>query len=227
MLTAPQIVTIIEASLAEREKGTSRGTRAALEHAAAKIAGILEEDNRMAVSAAALENEVTSTLMDMLAATILATLIEEEGGGRANIVYSPMSMDHMMKHYTYTTENDGLIRTVRITLREDSNLNDESAWRDPSNRHGVMHQDETGAGAKPQAEPKVHDRPVWAIRHVGVDGEPRLAKMHDQGDAARHLADYSVDGAPLPEVQNRFCLHIGCPTTGCLEESAPEVASEG
>lgn len=233
MLTAPQIVTIIEASLAEREKGTSRGTRVALEKAAEKIAGILEEDNKMLVSAAALENEVTSTLMDMLAATILATLIEEEGGGRSNITYSPMSMEHMAQHYTYETENDGLIRTVRIKLREDSNLNDQAAWREPSNRHGLVpvESEVSGAGAKPQAEPKEHNRPVWAIRYIDKEEQPHLALMHDQADATRHVGDYESPGAPLPEVQNRWCLHADCPTTGCLmsdklRDPAPEVASE-
>lgn len=200
---------------------------------AAKIATLFE-DNGATVAAAALENEVTSTLMDMLAATILATLIEEEGGGRANITYSPMSMEHMAQHYTYETENNGLIRTVRIKLREDSNLNDQAAWREPSNRHGLTEVLPAGAeaGAKPQAEPKVHDRPLWAIRYIDKEEKPHLAVMHDQADANRHVSDYESPGAPLPEVQNRFCLHTACPTTGCLfddrlNESSTEVASEG
>jgi hypothetical protein len=200
---------------------------------AEKIAA-LTDDNGATVAAAALENEVTSTLMDMLAATILATLIEEEGGGRANITYSPMSMEHMAQHYTYETENDGLIRTVRIKLREDSNLNDQAAWREPSNRHGLVAVEPaiSGAGAKPQAEPKEHNRPVWAIRYADQEGTPHMAVMHDRGDATRHVGDYESPGAPLPEVQNRWCLHVECPTTGCLRDEklrdpVTEVASEG
>lgn len=173
------------------------------------------DDGSTLVAAAMLENEVTSTLLDMAVATVLATLIEEEGGGRSNVSISPMSMDHMMQHYLYEVRSEGMIRHVSIKLREDSNLRDESAWREPSNRHGLV---EVAPDAltidqlKPQAEPKVHDRPVWAVR----DGAG-LHEMPDE-DAAKAFVLKSVD--PIAAVENRYCLHPDCPSTGCNHSEA-------
>lgn len=206
MLTAKQIADIIR-----DEHRAHNGADRFIETAAEKIAE-LTDDNGAAVAAAMLENEVTSTLMDMTVATVLATLIEEEGGGRSNIGISPLSMDHMMKHYIYEVRNEGMIRHVSIKLREDSNLQDETAWREPSNRHGVMHQDEDTSNAKPQAEPKVHDRPVWAVR----DGAG-LHEMPDE-DTAKAFVLKSVD--PIAAVENRYCLHPDCPSTGCNHTDA-------
>lgn len=206
MLTAKQIADIIR-----DEHRAHNGADRFIETAAEKIAE-LTDDNGATVAAAMLENEVTSTLMDMTVATVLATLIEEEGGGRSNIGISPLSMDHMMKHYIYEVRNEGMIRHVSIKLREDSDLQDEAAWREPSNRHGVMHQDEDSANAKPQAEPKVHDRPLWAVR----DGAG-LHEMPDE-DAAKAFVLKSVD--PIAAVENRYCLHQDCPSTRCNRAEA-------
>lgn len=214
MLTAKQIADIIRTEMLESDSATMAPR---YEAAAEKIAALIADDGS-AVAAAMLENEVTSTLMDMTVATVLATLIEEEGGGRSNIAISPMSMDHMMKHYLYEVRNEGMIRHVSIKLREDSDLKDEAAWREPSNRHGVMHQDEDASGAKPQAEPKVRDRPVWAIKN----GHGSLFRMHDQADAERqlrgegdHMHAPRFKDDPLSVIENRWCLHVDCPTTGC------------
>lgn len=209
MLTEKQIADIIRAEMTGSDSATMAPR---YEAAAAKIAAALPDYNQIAVTAAALENEVTSTLMDMTVATVLATLIEEEGGGRSNIGISPFSMDHMMKHYLYEVRNEGMIRHVSIKLREDSNLQDETAWREPSNRHGVMHQDEDTSNAKPQAEPKVHDRPLWAVR----DGAG-LHEMPDE-DTAKAFVLKSVD--PIAAVENRYCMHSDCPSTGCNHADA-------
>lgn len=195
----------------------------AITAAAEKIAELSKSDVEMLTAAAALENEVTSTLMDMLAATILATLIEEEGGGRSNISFSPNSMNHMTKNYTYSVTTDGLTRTVAIEMREDSPLrHDHDAWDAPSNRHGVALQDEDPTGAKPQAEPKVHDRPLWTVR-----GPDRHYNCHDQRDAGVQLTTLQ---ARHPEaifhVENRYCLHVECPSTGCNEKVSTEATSE-
>lgn len=232
MLTAKQIADIIENSLAEHEKrGSSFGTKKAITIAAEKIAAAIPDYPAMMVSAAALENEVTSHLMDMLAATIMATLFEEEGGGRSNISYSPMSMKHMTDNYEFTSEIKGMVRTIRISLRPESELNNPEAWRKPSNRHGIMTltNDEVqeaglGGAAKPQAEERVYDRPLWAIAHHDEDGTLKFAKMADRWDAARRLGSYKVSGQPWPTIQNRFCLHTECPASGCTRQA--EVASE-
>lgn len=217
MLTVKQIADIIREEL----DGTWSSDSTLVEAAAEKIAAFAD-DNGAAVAAAMLENEVTSTLMDMTVATVLATLIEEEGGGRSNVSISPMSMDHMMKHYVYEVRNEGMIRHVSIQMREDSDLRNEAAWREPSNRHGVMHQDEDGSNAKPQAEPKDYKRPTWAIKN----GQGSLFRMHDRADAERQLRgklpvesphdlQSSFKNDPLVVIENRWCLHTDCPSTGC------------
>jgi len=214
MPTAKQIADIIRHELTTSESSTMAPR---YEAAAEKIVALFD-DGGATVAAAQLENEVTSTLVDMTIATVLATLIEEEGGGRSNIAFSAMAMDHMMKHYEYTSEMDGLVRNVKIKLREDSDLNDAEAWRAPSNRHGVMHQDESPEGAKPQADPVEHDRPVWAIVYYDGDDNRKIAKMNDRRDAQAHLADYTHLGVPAPHIENRFCVHPECPSQGCTRK---------
>jgi hypothetical protein len=216
MLNVKQIERIIESEFNE-PFGPTPPDKSFMRRAAEKIAALTSDDGA-AVAAARLENEVTSTLMDMTVATVLATLIEEEGGGRSNVSISPMSMDHMQQHYTYEVRNEGLIRHVSITMREDSPLKSEENWREPSNRHSLVDvatEPYTVDDLKPQAEPKEYNRPLWVISYIGKDGERHIALMHDQADAKRHVGDYESPGAPLPEVQNRFCLHADCPTTGC------------
>lgn len=192
--------------------GNTDAMAAAEESVIDKLVALCEPNTNMMVAAASLEAETTELLMQMHAATILATLLEEEGGGRANISYSPLSMDHMMKHYTFTAEKTDMITTVRISLREDSSLNTEEGWREPSNRHGVMQQDESPAGALPQAEPKVHDRPLWMIRSNG-----ELWRMMDRRDAERQLPNY-IAHDPTAVLENRHCDHLFCPSTGCTKE---------
>jgi hypothetical protein len=211
MLSAKQIETMITDAL----KSTPR---LAITRVAEKIAALIADDGAT-VAAAMLENEVTSTLMDMTVATVLATLIEEEGGGRANVSISPMSMDHMLKHYEHIVTTDGMIRNVAIQMREDSDLKNEIAWREPSNRHGVMHQDEDQTGAKPQAEERVYDRPVWAVR-VSVEGEPStLMSCANRADAEAVMRT-TGKAYSMASVENRYCLHAGCPSTGCTEATS-------
>lgn len=195
--------------------GQGGGDADTIRETAEKIAA-LADDNGAAVAAAMLENEVTSTLMDMTVATVLATLIEEEGGGRSNVSISPLSMDHMQQHYLYEVRNEGMIRHVSIKLREDSPLNSEEEWRKPSHRHGLVDVAPTPPHSvddlKPQAAPKVHDRPVWAVR----DG----AGLHETADegTAKAFVLKSVD--PIAAVENRYCLHEDCPSTGCNHSEA-------
>lgn len=213
MPTTSQIATLLRA---EENDVNNHGDGLWQERAAEKIMALFD-DGGAALAAAQLESEVTSTLIDMTIATVLATLIEEEGGGRSNIQFSAMAMDHMMKHYRYTSSMGGLIRTVSVELREDSDLRNEDAWRAPSNRHGVMHQDEDPTGAKPQAEPVEYDRPIWAIRWWDADDTSHLANMLDRKRAQSALANYTYLGRPAPTIENRHCLHTDCPSQACMK----------
>ena len=85
MLTADQIVALISNEVVNRDGLEPGAMQESIRKAAEKIAELMKSDHTMLLAAQSLENEVTSTLMDMLAATILSTLIEEEGGGRSPI----------------------------------------------------------------------------------------------------------------------------------------------
>jgi len=244
MLTAQQIRNILNPALASldgmlatHEKHgedyvghhqSVREVKETLESLPEKIEELTKADATMLTAAAALENEVTSTLLDMAVATVLATLLEEEGGGRCNVAISPNSMSYMTKNYTYSVTMNGMTRNIAIQMREDSPLrHNEDAWNAPSNRHGVaLDPDMTGAGAKPQAEPKEHDRPVWAVKTMGHDFVndimvPVLRNCHDRQDAERQCLDMLKREPNRPAtVENRYCLHPECPSTGCNQAEA-------
>ncbi|TXH41231.1 MAG: hypothetical protein E6Q97_37995 [Desulfurellales bacterium] len=217
--------------------GQGGGDANTIRETAEKIAA-LSDDNGAAVAAAMLENEITSTLMDMTVATVLATLIEEEGGGRSNISISPMSMEHMHQNYLYEVRNEGLIRHVSIKMREDSPLQDEANWREPSHRHGLTDVAPTPPlsvdDLKPQAEPHEYNRPVWAVRFWCATGDgfrPELAQCADREEATKRVRGYhDDDGRPDATIENRWCLHAECPSTGCNHDpalrDAPEATSE-
>ena len=170
----------------------------------------------------------------MAVATVLATLLEEEGGGRSNVSISPNSMNYMTKNYTYDVTMKGLVRNISIQMRPDSPLyRNEDAWNEPSNRHGVALQDEDPTGAKPQAEPKEHNRPVWAVRtsvfsEIENEHQPVLRKCHDRADAMRQCLDIAKREPDRPSVvENRYCLHVECPSTGCNQAEATSEPVEG
>lgn len=231
MLTAKQVADIIRSELA----GSLAPTAASqVEAAAEKIAELTKSDSQMLVSAQALENEVTSTLMDMTVATVLATLFEEEGGGRCNVAISPNSMNHMTKNYTYDVTMEGLTRHIAIQMREDSPLQTEEGWSKPSNRHAVaLDENEDPTGALPQAEPKNHDRPIWAIRTTRYEEQvdewlPVLLNHHDRRDAERQcLAITKANPTRPAHVENRYCLHVECPASGCTQSEATSEPVEG
>lgn len=161
--------------------------------------------------------ETTETLIHMVAATVLAKLIDEEGGGRIDISFSPADMDEMHRRYEMNATHDGMLTTVSIKPR--------AGAFPPLSLRAEDGIDDTEA--KPQAEHHDHDRPVWAIRYFDKAGNPYLAKMHDQGDAQRHLPDYMGPyDMPEPTIENRFCLHPDCPAERCNHD-APVSEGDG
>lgn len=211
MLTAKQIADIIRSEMLESDSATMADR---YESAAEKIHDLCKPDHDIIVAGAALENEVTSTLMDMLAATILATLIEQEGGGRTNISFSPGGMQEVLSNWTYTSEVSGMIRTVRIQPKNDDWEETQDRPTDAKLESLLMRENESIQDAKPQAEPKVHDRPVWAVRISAEGEEPYLRWCMDADDAKRVLRVIS-QSHPLAAIENRFCLHMECPTNRC------------
>lgn len=213
MLNEKQVANIIRDSL---DNNPSNTTPECIEIAAAKIVELNGDPYALLNEAAKLEAQTMDALIDLVAATVLTTLIEEEGGGRSNVSISPNSMKLMAENYDMSVVKRGMIRTVSVALKPESPLTKTENWLAPSNRHG----EEDVSDAKPQAEPKTFDRPVWAVRFPEdeIDGPAYLRECHDRADAER-----VVRGSQLgARVENRCCLHLHCPTSRCL---VPEVTS--
>lgn len=146
-------------------------------------------------SFAAADLDHTEALIQMVAATVLSVLIRDEGGGRANVRFSPQDMDDTYKHYQVEAGRDGLITFVRIVPREGT-AESLAAGVDP-------YPDEP---AKPQAEEK-SERPVWTLREGS-----RLTICNDRA-GAEALILKSVD--PTAAIENRYCAHEDCPSERC------------
>lgn len=232
MLTKEQIERIITDAMQSDDAVSLNVSPAHI--AAEKIAELTKSDSTMLVAAQALENEVTSTLLHMAVATVLATLFEEEGGGRCNVAISPNSMNHMTKNYTYSVTMEGLTSHIAIQMREDSPLQTEEGWSKPSNRHAVaLDENEDPTGALPQAEPKDYDRPIWAVRtsryvREADEWHPVLLNCHDRADAERQCVTIANGhNGRTAHVENRYCLHVECPASGCTQSEATSEPVEG
>lgn len=140
--------------------------------------------------------EITETLIHMVAATVLAKQIEEEGGGRSNITFSPADMDAMHRDYEMQTKRDGLITTVTIVPR---NPHTHTVGGPDHTMNRLMAQAEDDRGALPQVE-QSPAKPYFFYR----DGGGRQGPM--EKDAAQDLVFKSVD--PTAHVENRMCGRV-------------------
>lgn len=154
--------------------------------------------------------ENTEALIEMVAATVLYKLAMEEGKGRSNISISPLDMDEMWRAMEVTSNRDGMVCHISISPREKET---QSLYVDIGNTYI----DEDVSKAKPQAEAVFANRPVWAIRWSNEAGT-HLAKMLDELDARRQYASFVVEGFAPPQIENRHCMHIDCPTEKCTHE---------
>lgn len=219
MLSTKQIAAIITS---EMNQHPSQATPDNVEAAAQKIHDLCKPDHTIHVAAAALENEVTSTLLDMTVATVLAKLIDQEGGGRTNFSFSPMDMAAVMKEWSYTVEHDGMVRTVRIKpLDEEAFEEADGAVLQHSALARAMSSadDETAPPVppvddlttKPQAATHEFKRPLWVVRR---DGE--LFEKPNRKSADASVRAYLRLNPEVPAtVENRWCIHTECPTSGC------------
>lgn len=145
--------------------------------------------------------ETTETLIHMVAATVLAKLIEDEGGGRANISFSPADMDAMHRDYEMIANRDGMVTTITLVPR-DPHTHTIGGPDHTMNR--LMAQDEDDRGALPQVE-QSPAKPYFFYR----DGGGRQGPM--EKDAAQDLVFKSVD--PTAHVENRMCGRVECPNS--------------
>lgn len=182
--------------------------------------------------------EVSETLINMVAAAVLAKLIADEGGGRANIEFSPKDMDDMHQRYEIDATRDGMITKIKLVPRPgafaeaglavtkheeiagmtfSTELSPDADQPEPPESF-YSTQDRDEAPAKEQTAEHVYDRPLWATR---VDGKIFPASSKEQ-------AERMVKGAKgnqIATIENRFCYHKECPAERC-NIAATEVASE-
>jgi hypothetical protein len=236
MLSIEQIAAIICA-----EMGVPDDKYPGADNAAEKIHDLVKPDHTIHVAAAAMENEVTDTLIDMLVVTVLAKLIDQEGGGRTNFAFSPMDMAAVMKEWDYIVERDGMVRTVRIQPKNnaeweegDGGLLQHSGL---ARAMGLAEQDVAPPpigdldSVKPQAVPHEYKRPLWFIRYSPAipegeedQGVMALDPVSSKIDGQRQLRSYSI-GA-LAHVENRWCEHLECPSTGCTYDASKRDGAE-
>jgi hypothetical protein len=165
--------------------------------------------------------ETTETMIQMIAATVLAAVLDNGVGGPFRqdngswaVSFSPADVDAMYRAYDMSAKREGMLTTVSIMERA------VAETHQPTSLY-VQAGDTDAEPVKPQAEVVAYDRPLWAIRYYSNDGGVYLALMHDQADAMRHLPDYvGRYDQPEPTIENRWCLHPDCPTTGCTHTEA-------
>jgi hypothetical protein len=156
------------------------------------------------------------SLINLTAAVVLMQgmqrAIDWETPGVRSVEFSPKEMDDLIRNYEVTSDRTGLLTKVVIKRkhREDGIM-----------EHGTAKE---AAAAQPQAEAKVHDRPIWTIRFYGKRGKPHLNRMDDRAQAEERLSDYvsPLVEQPEPTIENRFCLHPGCPSDRCLFMEHPQ-----
>lgn len=152
--------------------------------------------------------EITETLIHMVAATVLAKLIEEEGGGRSNITFSPADMDAMHRDYEMQTKRDGLVTTITLVPRDHMTHAVNNRLLTPMEAGekiaSLLAQPEDTTDALPQVEKSVA-KPYFFYR----DGGGRKGPMSK--DEAQDLVFKSVD--PTAHVENRMCGNVECPNS--------------
>jgi hypothetical protein len=141
--------------------------------------------------------KVAETLIEMVAATVLHKLIEEEGGGRANVTFSPSDMDEMHKRYNMIVNRDGMTTEIKIEPRPSERASLKLSY----DREGTMEKP-----ASPQAEAKPEE-PHWFAK---IGGERLHAADKRSAENAVRLA-ISDDPTTVAEVENRRCPQSKCP----------------
>lgn len=139
--------------------------------------------------------EITETLIHMVAATVLAKLIEEEGGGRSNISFSPADMDAMHRDYEMQAKRDGLVTTITLVPRDHMT----HTAGGPALFDTILPAD--ALNALPQVEASVA-KPYWFFNDNGF----RLGPM-TRDEAVEHLG---ISKNPLAHVENRMCPNAAC-----------------
>jgi hypothetical protein len=145
----------------------------------------------------------TETLIHMIAATVLSLKFGPSmrpGKDAVAVIFSPLDMDAMLKHYEMTATHEGVITTVRITRRETPLA------------EGVMAQSEDVSNAQPQAMPMV-ERKYWFFNSTTTG---RIGP-EDREDVEARL---QVSDDLTARLENRACPRRFCPSSDVSTECA-------
>lgn len=157
----------------------------------------------------------TAVLIELVAALTLAKGWEKKFKWAAtdrslSLTFQPSDIDDMQRAYNMDVKRDGMHVTVTLTRKEAPT----ESWQ--------LEAGEDATGAREQA-PAQPERPLWCVRTTGTDGNPYIRRCHDRADAERVLKPISRED-PNAHVENRFCLHPECPSTGCNQAEVTSAA---
>lgn len=148
--------------------------------------------------------ENTRILIELIAGVVMMKRQENPLAEKMSVTFKPTDIDDMQRNYIFGVKRHGMQVTVTLTKKDEPS----DSW--------MIDDNETGEGAKDQAA-EAPERPVWCVR----TGSGALVACTGQEDAEIEFeANHAQDA--LAAVENRFCLHETCPSTGC---NKPEVTS--
>lgn len=139
----------------------------------------------------------TSVLIELITGVVMMKRQENQIADPISVTFQPSDIDDMQRAYDMDVKRDGMHITVTLTRRETPT----ESWSDGEG--------ESTEGARNQA-PALPERPVWAVR----DGSGDLWICTDKPEAENELKRFCRDD-PMAHIENRFCQHKECPSTGC------------
>ncbi len=175
--------------------------------------------------------ETTQTLLGMVAATVLAKLIDEGDCNRANVSFTPRTMDDMYARYDLEIVQDGLETKVKITPKPGA-----FAQGGAIELTGV-----TEAAPLPPAEAALADRPESLMRQDEPDSPADEQAVAKDPERYYFFNDGTKRSGPMPlgtaeqyarmtpnllaHIENRACPLVECPSAGhatsCAWETCP------
>lgn len=139
----------------------------------------------------------TRVLIELIAAVVMWKAETRRGNPPMSVTFQPSDIDRMQRAYHMEVKRDGMHVTVTLNKRDET----APTWQ--------LDEAETGADALDQATAPP-ERPVWAVR----TGAGALIACTGREDAETQFQAHHSDDA-LAAVENRYCLHETCPSTGC------------
>lgn len=133
-------------------------------------------------------------LIELIAGVVMMKRNENPLLDTMSVTFQPSDIDDMQRNYEFGVKRHGL--HVTVTLVKKAEPTESWTFRDD---------DEVPAKSQAEAQP---ERPVWAIR-VGdvLTGYPNRTVA--ENTLRRMVPDLGA------QIENRYCLHPECPTTGC------------